>query len=62
MKIQNNTAILCCGAKGCPELKVDNDRVIIKDDDGKVINISKKEADLIPEAIKKLSVWTDPVK
>jgi len=55
MRIKNNTVILCCGGKGCPELKIVNDQVVIKDDDGKTIKISKEEANLIPAAIKKLN-------
>ena len=54
MKVRNNTVVLCCGSKKCPELKIVDNQVVIKDDDGKTIKISKEQATLIPEAIKAL--------
>ena len=55
MKMKNGAVILCCGGKGCPELKIQDNHVIIKDDDGKVVKMTKAQAALIPEAIKKLT-------
>ena len=55
MKVRNNTVVLCCGSKKCPELKVIDNQVVIKDDSGKTITITKEQAALIPEAIKSLN-------
>ena len=51
MKVVNNTVKLCCGGKGCPEVKINSDRVEITDDYGNTIRITKEEADLIPKAL-----------
>ena len=40
---KDGAIILCCGGKGCPLLKLEDDRVIITDDDGNTIDIIKKE-------------------
>lgn len=51
-KLTDGTVVLCCGGKGCPKLKVDdNERVSIKDDFGNEINISVEEAKLIEQAL-----------
>ena len=55
MKVTNNTVRLCCGGKGCPVVKVNNDQVAITDDFGNTIKITKEQASLIPKAIEKLS-------
>ena len=51
-KLTDGTVVLCCGGKGCPKLKIDdNKRVSIKDDLGNEINISLEEAKLIDQAL-----------
>ena len=44
---KDGAIILCCGGKGCPTMRLVDDRVIIEDDDGNVIDISQDEAKLI---------------
>ena len=43
MKVRNNTVVLCCGSKKCPELKIVDNQVVIKDDDGNQITYKIKE-------------------
>jgi hypothetical protein len=47
----NDTVILCCGSKRCPQLKIVDDVVKITDDYGQTISISREQAGLIPQAI-----------
>jgi len=55
MKIQNNRVILCCGGvKKCPELRIEEDNVVIKDDYGSEVKMTIQQADMIKSAIKTL--------
>ena len=49
---KNDSVILCCGSKRCPELfERGKNRIQIRDDDGFIITLTKEQAKLIPEAI-----------
>lgn len=55
MRKNKNTIVLCGGKKCCPELSVTDDgKVKIKDDDGNIVTMDKKQAKLIDQAIKDL--------
>mgnify|MGYP001282858233 CR=1 FL=1 len=46
---------LCCGGRGCPTIEEKNkDTIIITDDDGNKIELTKEQALMIPSAIDKL--------
>jgi hypothetical protein len=54
-KIDKNTIVLCGGKRGCcPVLTVENNTVFIEDDYGNEVQMDKKQALLISEAIKEL--------
>ena len=49
---KNDSVILCCGSKRCPEVYNKSENTIqIRDDDGFVITLTKEQARMIPEAI-----------
>jgi hypothetical protein len=45
---------LCCGGKGCPTIEKSGKNVIITDDNGNVVVMKIKEAELIRSALKEL--------
>lgn len=47
----NGEIRLCCGGKGCPVVRLVEDRVVITDDYGSEINISSEEAGLVTDAV-----------
>lgn len=50
--VKNDSVILCCGSKRCPEVyKKTEDTIQIRDDDGFVVTLTKEQARLIPQAI-----------
>jgi hypothetical protein len=52
---ENNQVFLCRGKGCCPNLqKIEEDKVLITDDDGNKMVLSKEQALMIPEAIEKL--------
>ena len=54
-KINENSIVLCGGKRGCcPILTIDNDKVYIEDDYGNEIQIDRKQAMSINDAIKEL--------
>ena len=53
-KINENSIVLCGGKAGCPILTMENNTIYIEDDHGNEIQINKKEALLIRDAIKEL--------
>lgn len=47
--------VLCCNGKACPVLSVNEDnQIVIEDDYGNHIKITKEQAELIPQAITEL--------
>lgn len=49
---KNDSVILCCGSKRCPEVYNKSESTVqIRDDDGFVITISKEQARLLPQAL-----------
>ncbi len=49
---KNDSVVLCCGSKRCPEIyNKDKNSIQIRDDDGFVVTISKEQARLIPQAL-----------
>ena len=52
MKVQSIK--LCCGKKGCPEVKSEKDHIKISDDYGNEIKITNEEALLLGSAVDKL--------
>lgn len=49
---KNDSVILCCGSKRCPEVySKSKDTIQIRDDDGFIITLTKEQARLIPEAL-----------
>jgi hypothetical protein len=50
-RLTDGSIVMCCGGKGCPTLKIDNDQVSIKDDYGNKITITEGEAELIQQAL-----------
>ena len=53
-KINENSIVLCGGKACCPILTMKNNTIYIEDDYGNEIQINKKEALLIRDAIKEL--------
>jgi hypothetical protein len=55
LRREENKIVLCCNGKACPQLSVDSTgNVVIEDDFGQQITITKEQANLIPEAIQEL--------
>lgn len=52
---KQDSVLLCCGGKACPEIYAKGKSLVqIRDDKGFVITISKEQAKLIPEALEVL--------
>jgi len=45
---------LCCGKKGCPEVKVVKGKIKIADDYGNVVVMTAEQAKLLGDAVSKL--------
>ena len=55
LKQHQNTIVLCGGKRCCPEMTLLEDgKVQIKDDDGKIVTMEKSQALLIAEAVEQL--------
>jgi len=55
LKKENNQVTLCCGRKGsCPTIEKINSDIIIRDDYGSSVKMSKHQADLIQQALELL--------
>lgn len=55
MKIDGNRVILCCGNKGCPSMKIDENAVRITFDDGSISPpLSFDEIKMMPAALEQL--------
>lgn len=50
----NQSVILCCGSKRCPVVSVDGENIMIKDDFGQIVTMSKQQAGMISEALRLL--------
>jgi hypothetical protein len=50
-RLANGAIVMCCGGKGCPTLRLNEETVEITDDHGSMISISKDEAELIKVAL-----------
>jgi hypothetical protein len=51
-RLTNGAVVMCCGGKGCPTLRLDEDSTVhITDDHGNEIKISHDEAKLIDQAL-----------
>jgi hypothetical protein len=59
IRIESNTATLCCGKKNCPQLHLEGDEVVLLDDHGGHVRIKESEARLIALAIDQLRVAGD---
>ena len=53
-KVNNNSIVLCKAKSCCPILTLNEDSVIIKDDYGNTIKMTKEQALLVSSAIKEL--------
>ena len=51
----NDSVILCCGSKRCPEVSIENDMIKIQDDYGQTVKMSKEQASLIQNAVDMLT-------
>ena len=54
IRIQSQTATLCCGKKNCPTLRLEDDEIILIDDYGGHVRIKQEQAFLIGDAIEAL--------
>ena len=57
MKDENkdkNVIKLCCGGRGCPTIECNDGIIIITDEQGNKVTLTKEEASLIPSALRKL--------
>jgi len=52
-KISENTVKLCCGGN-CPSVSFENDVIVIRDDFGGEVKLSKAEASEVSEAAKQV--------
>ena len=52
LKKEGKEVVLCCGRQRCPQLRIENGKVVITDDNGVSIEMEKDQASLIPQAIK----------
>ena len=53
--VKQDSVLLCCGGKACPEIYAKGKtNVQIRDDKGFIITISKEQARLIPDALEVL--------
>ena len=60
INIKNGIATLCCGRDRCPELSFHKDGdVLIKDDDGFCVRLTREQAELIPQAMQDLEELND---
>jgi len=51
-RVGDNSVILCCGGKGCPELSIEGDKAFIKFDDGSVSPpLQFGEVEMMPQAL-----------
>lgn len=50
-RLTDGSIVMCCGGKGCPTLKLNDDVVSIKDDYGNTVKMTKGEAELIKQAL-----------
>jgi hypothetical protein len=53
-KVNDNSIILCKGKSCCPVLTLNEDLVMIKDDYGSEVKMTKEQALLVSTAIKEL--------
>lgn len=61
MKIQNNRVILCCGGvKKCPQVRIEDNNVLIEDDYGSEVKMTIEQAEMIKSAIKTLKSDVKP--
>jgi hypothetical protein len=49
-----NKILLCCGKKGCPELRIEGDKVKIKFDSGNTEEMLLSQAEMFAPSLKKL--------
>jgi hypothetical protein len=62
MKVDGDRVILCCGAKGCPSLKIVDNAVEITFDDGRTSPpLSFDEIKMMPAGLEKLLEIRDAV-
>ena len=54
IQIEAGVATLCCGKKSCPTVTLDGDHVILRDDDGGTVRLTRAQADLLPAALQAL--------
>ena len=53
---EGRNLFLCCGKAGCPSVSVNEEgKVEIKDDHGNTVIMEKAEANLLPDAVKRLN-------
>lgn len=50
----NNSILLCCGQKGCPELRIEGDKVKIKFDSGNTEEMLLSQAEMFESSLNKL--------
>ena len=50
-QLENGAVVMCCGGKGCPTLRIDDDVVLITDDHGNEVKITSDEAELLDQAL-----------
>lgn len=51
-RLENGAIVMCCGGKGCPTLRLDEEaQVHITDDHGNAVKMSHDEAKLISKAL-----------
>ncbi|NBP02350.1 MAG: hypothetical protein EBU90_19985 [Proteobacteria bacterium] len=55
-RVSDNSVKLCCGGRGCPELKdLGNGMYELTDDNGNKVTLKKEELNLIGDAVKVVS-------
>ena len=55
LRKEGNKIILCCGNKGCPKLSInEKNNVIIEDDDGNTVVMTRAQASLISQALEQV--------
>ena len=50
-QLENGAVVMCCGGKGCPTLRLDENVVYITDDHGNEVKMSNEEAELLDQAL-----------
>lgn len=56
LREEGNRIFMCCGKSGCPSVAVDEEGLInISDDFGNTVKMKKEEANLMSQAVAKLS-------